>query len=166
MPESLKNTVDKKLIDDPMEKKELITVGKSKNNYLDGLITVDKKLVNDSMGKKELITAEKSKNKYLDCLLEKIKKNYSKGDGYRDHLAIKYKLCRIEPELNHDKMFNDFFFETYQKFEREHENIYSDHLLEKMKNIYSKGDNHHNIRSKLYKNEPELEHDEIFRDFF
>ena len=135
MPESSKNTVDKNLIIDPMEKEELIT-------------------------------AEKSKNKYLDCLLEKIKKNYSKGDGYRDHLAIKYKLCRIEPELNHDKMFNDFFFETYQKFEREHENIYLDHLLEKIKNIYSKGDNHHNIRSKLYKNEPELEHDEMFQDFF
>ena len=148
MPESSKNTVDKNLIIDPMEKEELIIVDKSKNIYLD------------------VITVDKSKNIYLDCLLEKIKKNYSKGDNIRDHLAIKYKLCRIEPELNYDKMFNDFFFETYQKFEREHENIYSDRLLEKMKNIYSKGDNHHNIRSKLYKNEPELEYDEMFQKFF
>ncbi len=118
MPESLKNTVDKKLINDPMEKKELITVGKSKNNYLDGLITVDKKLVNDPMEKKELITAEKSKDIYFDGLLEEIKKIHSEGDDYDD---IKFKLYKKEPELQWDRMFNEVFTEVYEKFKHEHE---------------------------------------------
>ena len=90
IPESLKNTVDKKLVNDPMEKKELITVGKSKDIYLDGL-------------------------------LEKIKKTLSEGDDFRDYQAIKFKLYKKEPELKWDRMFEDYFFVIYQKFEREQE---------------------------------------------
>ena len=135
MPESSKNSVDKNLFIDPMEKEKLIT-------------------------------AEKSKDIYLDSLLQKIQKIHSEGGDYRDYQAIKFKLHTKEPELRWDRMFNDFFFEVYQKFEREHENIYSGRLLEKIKNIYSEGDDHHNIKSKLYKNEPKLEHDEMFQDFF